>query len=218
VNQPDSQLWNWVFLGQFRSDDQTPIPLIAPLTSPYLLYEASFNHRASRGGQFIHQETIDGFDSVAIARYPVYPGRNLLVIDQGLGNAYGLAFSPNFESGTTLLSFFKIWTPKMPLFKTNPVSVSTTSSTATPSAVVAKTTVQTLLAPNPARKGATIRNDSTAFLYVDLDSSATPAVSDTDYTVKLDPGDYYEVPFGYTGAIVGVWTAANGNAYVREFT
>jgi len=49
---------------------------------------------------------------------------------------------------------------------------------------------------------------------MDLDAAATAA----DYAAKLDPGGYYEVPFGFTGAISGIWSAANGNALVREFS
>jgi hypothetical protein len=29
---------------------------------------------------------------------------------------------------------------------------------------------------------------------------------------------YYEVPFGYTGRIDGIWASANGNARVTEMT
>lgn len=102
----------------------------------------------------------------------------------------------------------------MPLY--NPVSVTvtpSTSSTATPTSVTASATSVTVLAANSSRKGATIWNSSTATLYLDLDSSA----SSTDYASKLDPGGYYEVPFGYTGIVSGIWSAANGSALVREF-
>lgn len=99
-----------------------------------------------------------------------------------------------------------------------PVSVPT-SSTGTASSVPASATVVTLLAANAARKGATIYNDSaTEVLSVFLGAGA----SATQFTVKLAAGasigGYYEVPYGYTGIITGIWTAAVGNARVTELT
>ena len=64
--------------------------------------------------------------------------------------------------------------------------------------------------PNAARKGATIHNDSTQILYVKFGTTA----SATSYTVKMVADAYYEVPFGYTGRIDGIWASANGNARV----
>lgn len=73
----------------------------------------------------------------------------------------------------------------------------------------------TLLAANTARKGATIWNDSTAILYLKLGATA----STTSFTVKLNQDDYYEVPFGYTGIIDGIWASdASGAARIVEFT
>lgn len=74
---------------------------------------------------------------------------------------------------------------------------------------------QTLLASNANRLGATVTNDSTQILYVKLGATATA----TSYTVRMLPGDYYEVPFGYTGIIDGIWAAdASGAARVTELT
>lgn len=73
---------------------------------------------------------------------------------------------------------------------------------------------QTLLAANVSRKGATIYNDSTQVLYLKLGAGA----SATSYTIQLDGGDYYEVPFKYIGIIDGLWAVANGNARVTELT
>lgn len=75
-------------------------------------------------------------------------------------------------------------------------------------------TSATLLAANTSRIGATIFNDSTATLYLKFGTTA----SATSYTVQILPGGYYEVPFGYTGKIDGIWSAANGFAYVTELT
>lgn len=73
-------------------------------------------------------------------------------------------------------------------------------------------TVVTLAAARRGRRGCCIFNDSTQLLYVKLGSAAA-----TDsYTVRLSSGSYYEVPFGYTGIVTGIWAAANGKAYVTE--
>lgn len=96
----------------------------------------------------------------------------------------------------------------------NPPSTTlTTSSTVTPTTVEASAASTNLLAANSARKGVTISNLSTGNLYVD-----TAAVTTSSYLVKIPAGGYYEFPYNYTGAIYGVWDAANGNAYIREFS
>jgi hypothetical protein len=71
-----------------------------------------------------------------------------------------------------------------------------------------------LLALNTARLGATVFNDSTATLYIKLGTTA----SLTSYTVQVAPSGYYEVPYGYTGNIDGIWSSANGNARITEIT
>lgn len=74
---------------------------------------------------------------------------------------------------------------------------------------------QTLLASNTSRAGATIQNDSSEILYVKLGTTATT----TDYTVKMVAGAYYEVPYGYTGRIDGIWAAnSTGAARIDELT
>ena len=103
----------------------------------------------------------------------------------------------------------------MPL--SNPASFTitpSTSGTATPTSVAASITSVSLLAANSARKGTTIWNNSTANLYVELGATA----SNSAFTARVGAGGYYEVPFTYTGAISGIWDAANGSALVREFT
>lgn len=71
-----------------------------------------------------------------------------------------------------------------------------------------------ILAANAARKGATVFNDSTEILYLVVDNSVA---SNVNFTVKLQADGYYEVPFGYTGEIRGIWAAnAAGAARVTE--
>ncbi|WP_445626639.1 hypothetical protein [Nostoc sp. DSM 114167] len=92
--------------------------------------------------------------------------------------------------------------------------VQSTSDDSTPTTVASSTTSVTILAANSNRKGATIWNDSTAILYLELGATATTGA----FTAKLFASGYYEVPFNYTGVISGIWSAANGNALVRELT
>lgn len=74
----------------------------------------------------------------------------------------------------------------------------------------------TLLAANPQREGATIWNDSTVVLYVLLGSGTASA---TNCSVKLEADAYFEVPYKYTGIIVGIWASnASGAARITEFT
>lgn len=88
------------------------------------------------------------------------------------------------------------------------------SGTATLANVAGSASSVTLIASNANRRGATIQNDSTAILYVKFGSSA----SSTSYTVKMTADSYYEVPFGYTGIITGIWVSATGSARVTEMT
>lgn len=88
------------------------------------------------------------------------------------------------------------------------------AGTVTNANVSASATSTTLLAANAARVGATIWNDSAAYLYVKMGTTAAA----TDAVVKMSPGSYYEVPFGYDGRIDGIWEAATGAARVAEWT
>ena len=90
------------------------------------------------------------------------------------------------------------------------------AGTATLSAVADSASSATLLASNTSRLGATIENDSSARLYVKLGATA----STTSYSVSLDQYGYYEVPFGYTGRIDGIWASdpGDGGARITELT
>jgi hypothetical protein len=72
----------------------------------------------------------------------------------------------------------------------------------------------TLLAANPLRLGAMIVNDSVHRLFVKCGATA----SATSYTKVLGAGEDWQVPFGYTGIIDGIWTTAAGAARMTEFT
>ena len=80
--------------------------------------------------------------------------------------------------------------------------------------VASSATNVTLKASNASRKGLYVFNDSTAALFVKFGATA----SATSFTVKIAAGGYYEMPTRptYTGIVDGIWSAANGNAYVTE--
>lgn len=90
----------------------------------------------------------------------------------------------------------------------------TTAGTATLTNVAASITSVTVLAANASRLGAIIVNDGTAVLFAKFGATA----SSTSFTVRIPAGGYYEIPFGYTGIIDGIWTVANGSARVTELT
>lgn len=90
------------------------------------------------------------------------------------------------------------------------------SNTATLSNVSDTNASTTILAANSARVGAMIWNDSTAVLYLKLGGGTASA---TSCTVKLIADAYYELPYGFTGAITGIWASdASGAARITEIT
>lgn len=65
-----------------------------------------------------------------------------------------------------------------------------------------------VLASNANRKSFTIRNHSTATLYLALGPTAT-----LQSTIKLAPEGIYECPATYVGPVSGVWDAEDANGY-----
>ncbi len=91
----------------------------------------------------------------------------------------------------------------------------TKSATGTATSVAAAGTAQTLAALNASRLGISIYNESQQNLYVKLGSAATVS----SYTVRLRGDAYYEVPYGYTGIITGIWDGTPaGSARITEMT
>lgn len=92
------------------------------------------------------------------------------------------------------------------------------SATSAQSSVTGAAADTTILASNANRLGATVYNEQAAggaTLYLLL-ASGTSSV--TNYSVQLGPSGFYELPFGYTGILKGIWSAASGAARVTEFT
>lgn len=88
------------------------------------------------------------------------------------------------------------------------------AQTGTTTSVASNVANVTLLAANTSRLGAVITNDGSQNLYVKCGATA----STTSYTRKLAAAEEWELPFGYTGIIDGIWNVANGSARITEFT
>lgn len=96
------------------------------------------------------------------------------------------------------------------------------SATSNVTRVAANAANVTLQAANTARRGLCIFNSSPggANLFIKLGATAVITAGSESYTTMIAPNGYYEVPFGYTGIVDGIWSAAdaNGEALVTELT
>lgn len=96
------------------------------------------------------------------------------------------------------------------------IALATGPSTGTLSVVASSATPVLILAGSADRKGAIITNTDENALHLLL---ASGVVSTTNFTVLIASNGSYEVPFGFTGSIAGIWAADGaGSAMVTEFT
>ncbi len=84
-------------------------------------------------------------------------------------------------------------------------------STAAKTSVSSGTSSVTLLALNANRKGASFVNTDANTLYIDISGGTAD-----NTCVPVLTGGYYELPFGITNAITGIW-AADGAGVCRVF-
>lgn len=91
---------------------------------------------------------------------------------------------------------------------------SSKSSTAILTNVSASVTSVTILASNSSRVGAIIVNESVVPIYLAFAATA----SQISYSIILEASDSFNIPFGYTGVISGIWRIATGSARVTELT
>lgn len=90
------------------------------------------------------------------------------------------------------------------------------SATANPTNYSVTATAGTALASNTGRMGAIILNDSASASPVFVGFYSSPTT--TSYSIKLNAGDAYEVPFGFTGIITAICaTAGTATLRVTEF-
>ena len=86
------------------------------------------------------------------------------------------------------------------------------AATATESSVAASASSVEVLAANANRISATIRNDSSAVMYLSMGGTAS-----SSSPIRLGSQDIYELSARYAGAISAIWESATGNARVLEF-
>jgi hypothetical protein len=80
------------------------------------------------------------------------------------------------------------------------------SNTASVTASASSTSVFTIADQS---SGRTVFNDSAAVLYLKFGATA----SETDYTVQIPAGGFYEFPEPvFSGEVDGIWSSATGNA------
>jgi len=158
-------------------------------------------------------------------------------IDPVTGNSFSIATDdsagPTNPVGTFPMALFRTVLPTYTdgdaanlhvtasgLLRTDATLTLTLASAATTASIAGSASSTTLLASNTSRLGATFFNDQPTddtgeILFLLLDAAVA---STTNYTVQLAPNTYYEVPFGYTGEIRGIWGAAVGDVRVTELT
>lgn len=93
-------------------------------------------------------------------------------------------------------------------------TVQALASTGTQTSVAASASDGVILVANSNRLGFDVFNDSTATLSL-LFASGTS--SSSNKSVDVGPGGFYENRI-YAGVVKGLWSAANGNARVTEYT
>ena len=76
------------------------------------------------------------------------------------------------------------------------------------------TSYGTIGSSNSSRKGLTVFSEGPGNLHITLGTATT---STSSYTVRLSSGDYYEVPFNYTGLVGGIFATA-GTARVTQIS
>lgn len=97
---------------------------------------------------------------------------------------------------------------------TTPWLVRSTAATPAQTSPSVTNVSTSILASNSNRRGATIYNEGSAICYMKLGATA----STTSYSCQIASGGYYEVPFGYTGAIDGITSAGTAQLRVTELT
>lgn len=131
-------------------------------------------------------------------------GRNVIASTYapGSGNATAATFAFDKDTGGLLVEPIK------------------GPATATQSNVASAAVTTALLAANAARRGAIIKNNASTILHVCLAATATVNASSYDLPAYAGTlGVVVEIPFGYTGAISGIWEGApTGNANITEIT
>jgi hypothetical protein len=158
-----------------------------------------------------HAVTNAGIFGVQLTEYTPVSGRLPTVVGDSSGAAVTATSAPGGSSrGLVVRVAGSVGVTQSGSFSVNLGR----PGTATITSVAGSATNVLLLAGNSNRFGATIYNDSTSPLYI----AFFAASSLSQFTVKVLAGGYYEVPFGFTGDINGIWESATGDARITEMT
>jgi hypothetical protein len=90
-----------------------------------------------------------------------------------------------------------------------------TQAEAVQTSVPSSITSVTLVAANRRRKRLFIANTSTAILFIRLDTAGVAATMTTGHSIQMAANTNLEL-VGFTGAVTGIWAAANGQANLTE--
>lgn len=96
---------------------------------------------------------------------------------------------------------------------TGAISIVNFSTNGTITSVTAVNTDTLLLPPNVNRRGVFLYNDTTSAVLKIGFSNTT--VTSTNFSVQLSSGGVFEIPFGYTGELRGLWSVNEPTGAVR---
>lgn len=90
-----------------------------------------------------------------------------------------------------------------------------TSNAVNVTSVASSASSVSLIAANTRRAGVSVQNTSTAILYLLVGGGTATAT--TSHSVQIPSNGYWEAPYGFTGALSGIWASANGSANITEY-
>lgn len=198
----------WLFVYRDNYDlylSNASIFIPVRFTSGRLIVKASCQP-VFNPGSLLQIPFVDGFGDVRGNSYLLRSGLQFLSLSNEF--PYRLMFEPAKRVDEVQLA---IWVDTMPVYRDDNSQSATSATTAS---IAASITSVTLLAANNNRKGATIYNNSSVgTLYIGFGASVTV----TAFAEKIGSNSLWEMPIDYDGQIVGIWSAASGNALVTEF-
>ena len=168
--------------------------------------------------------SVTGSVDANITNNPVYTDANItnsiinadnntLVANQSIKVGWTDTDNAIFRT-TTIYDPFPVRTIGTVSITNGTVTPKTSTSGGTGPTTFTSTTYGTIATSSTARLGCTIFNEGPGNLHVML---GTATASTSSYTARLSSGDYYEVPFSYTGLIGGIFATA-GTARVTQIS
>jgi hypothetical protein len=215
--------WNLIYDEELNFSSTQEQIILSSFASSQLTYEASYNSPIPKAGNLLHAEYSSELGWLNVDRYPLYRGKRFVKLTSGFNEALRLSIVPTLNSTFLLILNLKIWEPTNPIedMTTFNLSLPKPASAAT-TVIASSTSVVELLSSNPLRLGASIKNSGEGILYLKLSTLLDDEANDIELgesgsTVSLEQNDYFELPFGYTGLIEGVWSEVGGSAFVTEY-